>query len=692
MAKLCYPYSWLSTKARKVAYLLETGELFSSRETVLNTFKQKATQLSRAVFAPEKVLKKVDLSPIGGGLNFSGCTLYAHVQELQKHERGFLFSKSSIVRAARELETEAKKINDFGLVHKEEESERVEYKNLGKFIVEDLRAHGLEQKALTVGVEIGASSDGADFSRARGHTSTGYRILDIDAKKPGTNEFLYRDGYDANSRMKLKNYHTSDVVRFVCMSQCKETKDYYGKDINHIFVFLRDAHTNGIRHEGKTYLVNVCFPADMSCHWKLTGLGGACKVSKYFCYLCGCTSQNCAKYKTGILRCSRCVENNEDQCFHYKIDDDAEIQRKKERVRILKEKYRFLNGFEAKPDSEKSRFYQFKFDPSDLNRHTSPMHIDFVGNNRQQKLDFSAAITAELTLRQLVSIGMMSDRLTCLRDALYAQKEYTDNIAVIERYENSRGKRLVPIEWCICCVMHLHNRVVEKMLGLVLQKGFSLRPTREEKNMLVCTIELTMNTYILGSRHNRTNWKLPLNDNKSDVLASSISLTDMQSKKIMDCIQPLLSDIFDESVPNWEEQFQEWNELIQSFKTLNHMLHSRVVFDQNMIKEFKNSCDSFFRRWVRLNGYQGITNYTHIIGAHLGEIVERFSNFYKYSQQGWEHQNKKASSHYHHHSQKGGHGAKDEERSQILPVFRFMARVWMWTTGLGDKHFENKKK
>ena len=85
MAKLCYPYLWLSTKARKVAVLLETGELFSSRETILNTFKQKATKLARAVFAPEKVLKKVDLSLIGGGLNFSGCTLYAHVQELQKH-------------------------------------------------------------------------------------------------------------------------------------------------------------------------------------------------------------------------------------------------------------------------------------------------------------------------------------------------------------------------------------------------------------------------------------------------------------------------------------------------------------------------------------------------------------------------------------------------------------------------------
>ena len=73
-------------------------------------------------------------------------------------------------------------------------------------------------------------------------------------------------------------------------------------------------------------------------------------------------------------------------------------------------------------------------------------------------------------MRQLVSIDMLSDQLACLRDALYAQKEYTDNVDVIERYESSRGKRLVPIEWCICFVMHLHNRVVEKILGFLLQK------------------------------------------------------------------------------------------------------------------------------------------------------------------------------------------------------------------------------
>ena len=85
---------------------------------------------------------------------------------------------------------------DFKLVKQEGKCERVKYTDFGKIIVEDIKAHGLEQKLLTEGVLIGASLDGADFSWSRGHTSTGWRILDIDTKKPGTNIPLFNNGKD----------------------------------------------------------------------------------------------------------------------------------------------------------------------------------------------------------------------------------------------------------------------------------------------------------------------------------------------------------------------------------------------------------------------------------------------------------------------------------------------------------------
>ena len=80
-----------------------------------------------------------------------------------------------------------------------------------------------------------------------------------------------------------------------------------------------------------------------------------------------------------------------------------------------------------------------------------------------------------------------------------------------------------------------------------------------------------------------------------------------------------------------------------------------------------------------------VTNYIHMLGSgHIMEFLYRYRNLYKYSQQGWEHMNKRASGMYHQHSQKGGHGSKLDSRSQILPIFRFMTRAWMWATKKGD--------
>ena len=41
-------------------------------------------------------------------------------------------------------------------------------------------------------MDIGFSTNGADFSKMRGHTSLGYRLIDSDTKVPGTNTLFLR--------------------------------------------------------------------------------------------------------------------------------------------------------------------------------------------------------------------------------------------------------------------------------------------------------------------------------------------------------------------------------------------------------------------------------------------------------------------------------------------------------------------
>ena len=87
----------------------------------------------------------------------------------------------------------------------------------------------------------------------------------------------------------------------------------------------------------------------------------------------------------------------------------------------------------------------------------------------------------------------------------------------------------------------------------------------------------------------------------------------------------------------------------------------------------------------------GVTNYIHMLGSgHLMEFLYNYMNLHKYSQQGWGHQNKWADDMYHKHSQKGGHGSKEEQRSQILPIFRYCTCTWMWATKKGEEFFNIK--
>ena len=140
---------------------------------------------------------------------------------------------------------------------------------------------------------------------------------------------------------------------------------------------MKEAAENGIDNEGKTYLVKPCFPVDMSCHWKVTGMGGACKVTSLFCHLCVCTSNNCAKYKTGTRRCDDCIADGEEFCFHYKIDDDDEISKKKTKVVSLLQKYPHLQDL---PNCKPSHpMLLFQCDPTVANKKNSPTH---TGENR----------------------------------------------------------------------------------------------------------------------------------------------------------------------------------------------------------------------------------------------------------------------------------------------------------------------
>ena len=79
----------------------------------------------------------------------------------------------------------------------------------------------------------------------------------------------------------------------------------------------------------------------------------------------------------------------------------------------------------------------------------------------------------------------------------------------------------------------------------------------------------------------------------------------------------------------------------------------------------------------------------HIFGCgHTLHYMERYSNLYRYSQQGWEGLNAKIKSMFFHHARKGGGKLSNREAALHLnSIGLFLIRDLMWRSGLGEEFF-----
>lgn len=96
-----------------------------------------------------------------------------------------------------------------------------------------------------------------------------------------------------------------------------------------IFYYLIKVDRDGIEYEGHTYRLDSSFPADTSCHQKILGMGGACKVMRMFYHHCGCHSDEITSFCILFLRCDWCKLESNEKCYHFTLDTKEEIERKR---------------------------------------------------------------------------------------------------------------------------------------------------------------------------------------------------------------------------------------------------------------------------------------------------------------------------------------------------------------------------
>jgi hypothetical protein len=391
--------------------------------------------------------------------------------------------------------------------------------------------------------------------------------------------------------------------------------------------------------------------------------------------------------------CEWCTGEGNDKCYCHSVETEEVLEQRSAWVdRMTAE-----NDYFSKLDTDEGYIYRtFRDSPSEINKFSTPNHIEFQPQSTNDRRQYGRTLTEELVKRNLSVDGSLDDRREKLKKVLKDERIYISWKNGRQRYFDTAHKRLIPVEWCVPCVFHMHNRITEKMLCCLLKKGYICKITRNEKEEYVSCIEDTINFAILGTEHSRAHFTVPLTDDKADV-SSSISLIDMQAKKIMVNIDLIIAETFNDTlnIPTWEQQCQDWTDVFVLFQCINKIHQSRVVFDDAMINDYSQRLYKFFCEWLKLAGEEGVTNYIHMIGSgHIRFYLTRYRNLYKFSQQGWEQLNKRANGIYHRHSQKGGNGSgrahagAELAKSQIYPVFRFFVRTWMWKTKHGEKVFD----
>jgi len=245
----------------------------------------------------------------------------------------------------------------------------------------------------------------------------------------------------------------------------------------------------------------------------------------------------------------------------------------------------------------------------------------------------------------------------------------------ISRGKEGKEAALMLISQAIPCIMHLENRVGEKIITVLLaraaekfQRGRTLGAT------FLQSIEDIVNTKILGTETRPKQWKVPLNE-KGDSIAK-VSLSNNKTRIFLDNILHLVDFVF--SSPEDSEMKIIWQTMIQDYCDAMAILRKRSEYSDSDIKEFQIKIDKFFAACVETSGAgkEGVTNYMHMLGSsHISYYMKTHGNLYKYSQQGWESLNEKFKL------------GEESERTYLKSIFMYFQREMLWVSGIAEDHF-----
>jgi hypothetical protein len=286
------------TRLRTVCHALFGAAIFGAavtKDVLSEVYKKYIFEEHRSTFASWRVLRAIDLSPVGG-LNFNGVETLRNVEELELYQRGILPARSSIQKASYELYDLGQqhipfhwKQCDLGEVY------QFEFEPFIRFILKTFSLYEIAQRE---SVELCITLDGAELCDGLSHLTAGIKITDPRAVDP-------KDGTPLSC---MENGLVGRIFKTQSRNYCFAVKSLLGKDskpahneFSDFFKFFEKLMQEGLPASefGPAILpIIVWSPQDLSSIWKClnTGSGARKNGNTHFCHLCACTGDTIVRF------------------------------------------------------------------------------------------------------------------------------------------------------------------------------------------------------------------------------------------------------------------------------------------------------------------------------------------------------------------------------------------------------------
>jgi len=423
----------------------------------------------REVFKEWRLLKAFDCSSVGA---FKTSTLEAMHSVLDEDKNGYFPSVSSLARCRKLLDEHGKTL--VGYERKQTRYGEVYYINFDNAIRLLLKATGLYEKAQRTNVSLAFTADGAALMKSRTHVSCGVKITDVDGFHPLTKAPLIQPADDASDDQTMFNMvQFRELCAILVMADAKDSKELYYDVFKDFYEYSEKLRQYGMEAYGtepalKPFLVT--HPQDMKSSQTVSNKGGNCKMKNFFCHLCSCTKHQLVSYTVGNNRCDRCQRRNRDKCYHHSVCDSISTEK------LLAELEEQLFGYIekcSKSYEEISKLSKLLTDPLQVNKEHDLHHIDFIipENDPVKKREFTQFIGRECLIRKIPTNGSSVENWReALRESVFIERRIQFLVS-LKAWKNS-GKEAVPlmdiIELLIPCILHLENRVGEKIITMIL--------------------------------------------------------------------------------------------------------------------------------------------------------------------------------------------------------------------------------